>query len=100
MLTVTNVTRDYPVASARLFGPRRHLRAIDNLSFTIEQGETVALVGPSGAGKSTCVSLLLRFWDPQEGTVRLGGMDLRELWGSDSRARNSGSVPEVWRRTT
>ena len=49
------------------------------LSFQIEEGERVAFVGPSGAGKSTIVRLLLRFYDPQSGSVRLGGKDLRDL---------------------
>ena len=42
-------------------------------------GATVALVGPSGAGKTTIANLLLRFWDPQAGTIRLDGVDLRQL---------------------
>jgi ATP-binding cassette subfamily B (MDR/TAP) protein 1 len=48
-------------------------------NFTIEAGETVAFVGPSGSGKSTIINLLLRFYDPNEGTIRLDGIDLREL---------------------
>jgi ATP-binding cassette, subfamily C, bacterial CydD len=50
--------------------------ALDNLSFQIAPGEKVALVGRSGAGKSTVVGLLLRFFDPQNGQVRLGGRPL------------------------
>ncbi|MGH3914182.1 MAG: ABC transporter ATP-binding protein [Pseudonocardiaceae bacterium] len=53
--------------------------ALDDVSFTVEPGETVALVGHSGAGKSTCVNLLLRSWDPVAGTVSIGGHDLRRL---------------------
>lgn len=50
-----------------------------NYSLTIEAGETVAFVGPSGSGKSTVVSLLERFYDPLRGSVKLDGVDVREL---------------------
>ncbi len=53
--------------------------ALVDLSFVAEPGQTVAIVGPSGAGKSTVVNLLLRFWDPQEGSVVIGGRDIRTL---------------------
>jgi len=50
-----------------------------DLSFAVPAGATVALVGASGAGKSTVANLMLRFWDPQVGSVKLDGVDLREL---------------------
>jgi len=50
-----------------------------DLSFTAPAGATVAIVGASGAGKSTVASLLLRFWDPRAGAVKLDGMDVRQL---------------------
>ena len=53
--------------------------ALDRFSLTVTQGERVALVGPSGAGKTTVLALLLRFYDPQTGAVRIGGTDLREF---------------------
>jgi len=52
--------------------------ALDRFSLTVSQGERVALVGPSGAGKTTVLALLLRFYDPQSGAVRIGGTDLRD----------------------
>ena len=53
--------------------------ALEDFTLTVRQGETIALVGPSGAGKSTVFQLLLRFHDPESGSVRVDGMDLREL---------------------
>ena len=53
--------------------------ALEGFSLRVGQGERVALVGPSGAGKTTVLSLLLRFYDPQEGAIRIGGTDLREF---------------------
>ncbi|GAA0243370.1 ABC transporter transmembrane domain-containing protein [Rhodanobacter caeni] len=53
--------------------------ALENFTLHVEPGETVALVGPSGAGKSTVFAMLLRFYDPQSGTVKLDGVDLRAL---------------------
>ena len=52
---------------------------LEDVSLHVRPGETVALVGPSGAGKSTITALIQRFYDPQEGVVRLDGMDVREL---------------------
>ena len=54
-------------------------KALDRVSFSLSAGTTVALVGPSGGGKSTCASLIPRFWDADEGAVRIGGVDVREL---------------------
>ncbi|MCY3619715.1 MAG: ABC transporter ATP-binding protein [Acidimicrobiaceae bacterium] len=52
---------------------------ISDVSFSARAGHTTAIVGPSGAGKSTLLNLVSRFWDVTEGTVRIGGMDVREL---------------------
>ncbi|MGA2990779.1 MAG: ABC transporter ATP-binding protein [Candidatus Korobacteraceae bacterium] len=50
-----------------------------DVSFTVEPGETAAVVGHTGAGKTTLISLLLRFYDVQQGSIRLDGVDIREL---------------------
>lgn len=60
---------------------------LDRLSFRVHAGETVAIVGPSGSGKSTIADLLLRLIDPDEGTVRVDGHDLRAVRVADVRAR-------------
>lgn len=52
--------------------------ALNTVSFTLWPGERIALMGPSGAGKSTVLQLLLRFYDPQAGVIRVGGVDLME----------------------
>jgi ATP-binding cassette subfamily B protein len=73
------VTFNYP--------SRPGIAALDGFDLAVEPGETVALVGPSGAGKTTVVQLLLRFYDPDTGTVRLDGVDLREADPLAVRAR-------------
>ena len=67
--------------------------AINDVSFAIKAGERVAIVGPSGAGKSTIFHLLLRFYDPVNGAVRVGGIDLRDLSLADLRG-HIGLVPQ------
>ncbi len=52
---------------------------LENVSFSVPRGKRTALVGPSGAGKSTILALIERFYDPTEGVVRLGGLDVRAL---------------------
>ena len=53
--------------------------ALHDLSFTLHEGETLGLVGPSGAGKSTIVWLMLRFFDPQDGVIKLGEREVRDI---------------------
>jgi ATP-binding cassette, subfamily B, bacterial len=68
-LAFENVTFAYP--------SRPGTSAVHGLSFEVKPGETVAIVGPSGAGKTTLYSLLLRFYDPQEGRVLVDGVDIK-----------------------
>ena len=74
-----NVTFAYP--------GRPDLPALRDFSLQVRPGETVALVGPSGSGKSTVLRLLLRFYDPQAGSVRIDGVDLREADPGEARSR-------------
>ncbi|WP_428395392.1 ABC transporter transmembrane domain-containing protein [Lichenicoccus sp.] len=67
--------------------------ALDGISLTIEPGSFTALVGPSGAGKSTLFQLLLRFHDPQSGSIRIDGTDIASVDPRDLR-RRIGLVPQ------
>ena len=77
MIEFANVVKRYP-------GSADILR---NLSFSVASGEFAYLVGPSGAGKSTVFRLLLRFYDPQSGAVRIDGVDLTRADPAEVRAR-------------
>jgi ATP-binding cassette subfamily C protein CydC len=61
------------------------LPVLEDITFALEPGKRIAVVGPSGAGKSTLVNLLLRFWDPVSGQIRLGGRDVRGYAQEDLR---------------
>jgi ATP-binding cassette subfamily B protein len=60
--------------------------ALDRFDLAVAPGETVAIVGPSGAGKTTVFNLLLRFYDPEAGSIRIDGVDIRELRLADLRS--------------
>lgn len=65
-----NVSFKYPEGENKVF---------DNLSFTIQPGEHIALVGENGAGKTTLIKLLLRFYDVDEGTIKINGVDIKQI---------------------
>jgi ATP-binding cassette, subfamily B, bacterial len=72
-----NVTFHYPTRPGQ--------QALESVSLTVSPGETVALVGPSGAGKTTILQLLMRYYDPKSGSIRIDGLDLREMTRADFR---------------
>ncbi|MEM9683104.1 MAG: ABC transporter ATP-binding protein, partial [Pseudomonadota bacterium] len=65
----------------------RNRAALEDVAFSVPPGRTVALVGPSGAGKTTMAHLIMRFWDPDSGVIRLDGHDLRDYMLDDLRDR-------------
>jgi thiol reductant ABC exporter CydC subunit len=96
----TDVACDLPLASCVLRLENLCFRytpeepwVLEGISFDLPKGGCLAIVGPSGAGKSTLVNLLLRFWDDEEGSITLGGHDLREYQADDVRCM-MGIVPQ------
>ena len=69
-ISFENITFSYPGG---------HGQAVENLSLKIRSGELIALVGENGAGKSTLVKLLLRFYDVQNGSIKIGGVDVKDM---------------------
>jgi ATP-binding cassette subfamily B protein len=60
---------------------------LQDISFTAEPGQTIAIVGPTGAGKTTIINLIPRFWDPTAGQVRIDGIDVREVTAESLRSQ-------------
>ena len=68
------------------FGYTPAVKSLENVSITIKRGERVAFVGPSGSGKSTILNLVMRFYDPQAGSVTIDGIDVRQVTQASLRA--------------
>jgi ATP-binding cassette, subfamily B, multidrug efflux pump len=69
----------HPQQNGHLSDDERYDWILRDVSFTIEPGETAAIVGHTGAGKTTIISLLLRFYDVQKGSIRIDGVDIRQM---------------------
>jgi oligopeptide/dipeptide ABC transporter ATP-binding protein len=86
LLEAENLVKHFP-ADRNLFGrPTAFVKAVDGVSFSVDTGETLALVGESGCGKSTVSRLVLRLIEPDSGTLRFDGRDLRALDANELRA--------------
>ena len=80
LLEVKNLKVDYPLRGSWL-AKRKYLHAVDDVSFTVDCGETVGLVGESGCGKSSIAKTLVRLEDPAAGSIHIAGMDIAALKG-------------------
>src|SRR5947199_922566 len=87
LLEIRNLTKVFPLGES-IFGggAKGEVRAVDDVSLDIEQGETLGLVGESGSGKSTLGRLILRLIEPTSGMIRFGGKDLLAAGSSALRA--------------
>ncbi len=86
LLEVRNLSKHFPLPSG-LFSKNVHaVRAVDDVSFSINKGETLGLVGESGCGKSTLGKALLRLIEPSAGQILFEGIDITQLDSSDMRA--------------
>ena len=81
LLEVRGLVREFDLPGRGLFGPRRFLTAVSDVSFAIRRGEILGLVGESGSGKTTIGRMVMRLLDPTRGEVFFDGLDLTSLKG-------------------
>ena len=87
LLEVRNLKKYFPLRKGILARVVAHVKAVDDVSFSILHGETFGLVGESGCGKTTTGRAVLRLIEPDSGEVRFDGIDLLKLGGEDLRRR-------------
>ena len=80
LLEVKNLKKYFPIRSGNIFQKSQmHVKAVDNVSFTLRKGETLGLVGESGCGKTTCGRTVLKIYDPTDGQIIYKGKDIAKL---------------------
>ena len=78
------------------FSYNPEVRLIEDLNLTVKPGERIAIVGPTGCGKSTVINLLMRFYDVDQGTIRVDGTDIRNMTRESLRAGYGMVLQETW----
>ena len=76
LLEARELVKHFPVKTSALFAPKRYVKAVDGVTFTVHENETLGLVGESGCGKTTLGKMLLRLIEPTAGQVRFEGEDV------------------------
>ena len=79
LLEIRNLKKHFPIGGGWLGGKREYVKAVDGVSISIEDGETMGLVGESGCGKSTLGRCILRLIEPTEGEVYFEGREITSL---------------------
>ena len=79
LVEVSGLKMYFPITAGILRRKVGDVKAVDDVSFTILEGETLGLVGESGCGKSTCGRAVLRLYDPTAGSIRIGGTEIGTL---------------------
>src|SRR5262245_10314183 len=85
LLSVNNLKKHFPIRRGVLSRVAAYVKAVDDVSFNINKGETFGLVGESGCGKTTAGRAVLRLIEPDAGTIRFDGVDLLSLGPQDLR---------------
>src|SRR4051812_19166874 len=87
LLTVTNLKKFFPIKGGVFGRTIANVHAVDDVSFTVNRGQTLGLVGESGCGKSTLGRSILRLYEPTAGGVHFDGVDLLKLGTRELRAK-------------
>ena len=97
LLEVNNLKKSFPIKKGFLQRTVGHVRAVDDVSFSIAEGETLSLVGESGCGKTTTVRAIMRAINPDEGQVLFRTRDDEMVDLAELSLRRSGHSAEIFR---